>query len=83
VRLWDDETEEYIDGEAGLVVVDTSCIRREKNGTNSINREKCKLFIKYHSEQIDFVWHVKVSRYEQPQCVRISDSNIWNWYLFH
>lgn len=60
VRLWDDETNEYIEGDDGLVVVDTSCIRREKNGLHSISQDKCKMFLKYHCEQVDGLWRVKV-----------------------
>ena len=61
VRLWDDETNSYIeDDETGLVVVDTSCIRREKNGIHSINQDKSKMFLKYHCEQVDGIWRVKV-----------------------
>jgi len=60
VRLWDDETSEYIAGDEGIVVVDTSCIRREKNGPHSINQDKVKMFLKYHCEQVDFIWRVKV-----------------------
>ena len=61
VRLWDDETNSYIeDDETGLVVVDTSCIRREKNGVHSINQDKSKMFLKYHCEQVDGIWRVKV-----------------------